>query len=284
MKTLTIFTPTYNRADELHRLYESLCRQSDGRFTWLIVDDGSTDNTESIVARWINEGRINIDYHKQSNAGKSQAHNVGVDMCRTDLFVCVDSDDYLTDDAVEQIHSCENALDQENCVGILAFKDVTTLASDVSYSTLYDAYTKHGLRGDTMLVYKTAVISKFSFPLFSGEKFVPESYLYDLLDTCGQLYILRRVLYKCEYLPGGYTSNMARLLCNSKQAYMAYIEQRLRLHSRPGKERFLDSIRYMAMAKVAQKKSPVLSAPYPAYAALAWLPAMVFYYKRYRGL
>ena len=83
---LTIFTPTYNRAYILPKLYESLIKQTNKNFIWLIVDDGSDDNTEDIIKKWKEENYIDIEYIKQHNQGKHIAHNTGVDNCKTELF------------------------------------------------------------------------------------------------------------------------------------------------------------------------------------------------------
>ena len=108
MKELTVFTPTYNRAYTLGRLYESLCRQSNKNFEWLVVDDGSKDGTEELIKSWQSEEKISIRYIYQENGGKMRAHNRGVKSTETELFVCVDSDDYLVDDGIEKILSFWN--------------------------------------------------------------------------------------------------------------------------------------------------------------------------------
>ena len=101
MKEITIFTPTYNRLYSMKRLYRSLINQTNKDFIWLIVDDGSTDKTEEYVREWINNNKIEIRYLYQKNQGKQVAHNLAVENCNTDFFICVDSDDYLTNNAVE---------------------------------------------------------------------------------------------------------------------------------------------------------------------------------------
>ena len=101
--TLTIFTPTYNRAYTLHLCYESLKRQTSKDFVWLIVDDGSTDNTKEVVENWISENEVSIRYHYQDNQGMHGAHNTAYELIDTELNVCIDSDDYMPDDAVEKI-------------------------------------------------------------------------------------------------------------------------------------------------------------------------------------
>lgn len=103
MKLLTIFTPTYDRAYILPELYHSLCKEPSDSFIWLIVDDGSTDNTQTLVENWQRENKIEIVYFKQENGGKMRAHNKGVELCSTPLFFCIDSDDQIATGAVEKI-------------------------------------------------------------------------------------------------------------------------------------------------------------------------------------
>ena len=289
-KLLTIFTPTFNRADCLSRLYDSLCRQSESDFEWLIVDDGSTDNTNSLVSTWILDNKISIRYFYQKNAGKSMAHNNGVQKTNTELFFCVDSDDTLVEDAVKVISQVWKQHNKNN-TGLLLKKfdltlkkSVTFIPKDVHESTLYDAYNSHGLKGDTALVFKTSVINKYEFPHFEGEKFVPESYLYDLIDTNGPLIIVDKSIYNCEYLNDGYTSNMMKLLCNNPKGYTAYISQRLSLHDKTFISRYLDSARYVAMMLTFNSKKILVDSVYPFYTILAFPLGYVLFLRKYKNL
>lgn len=110
---LTIFTPTYNRINELERLYSSLISQTDFRFEWLIVDDGSTDDTENMVVSWLDTSPFPIRYIKQPNSGKHVAHNLGATEASGEYFICVNSDDWLEPNAVETILHDITALDTE---------------------------------------------------------------------------------------------------------------------------------------------------------------------------
>lgn len=286
MELITVFTPTYNRGYILSQLYQSLVNQTNQSFIWLIVDDGSTDQTEQLVRQWIIESKIKIEYYYQTNQGKSMAHNRGVSLTRTELFACVDSDDYLASCAIEKILLVwENKT--ERYTGILAFKGyssgdpVTEIKnSNCESSTLKNAYVIHGLVGDTMLIFRTDIISKYEFPFFPGEKFVPESYLYDLIDQHGELILLKKVLYYCEYLEDGYSKNLARFLKNNPQGYLAYITQRLRF-DKTIKERFLDSIRYVAMGIVVGEKQIIRKSVYPFITFLAYPAGVLFYFYRW---
>jgi glycosyltransferase involved in cell wall biosynthesis len=290
MKKITIFTPTYNRGYILPNLYHSLTEQNNKNFIWLIVDDGSIDQTERLVAQWISEHKVNIEYYKQSNQGKSMAHNKGVALTKTELFTCVDSDDYLSKEAIESVLLLWETKKSEIITGILAYKGYSNekFVTDIKdktceKTTLKNAYACHGLVGDTMLIFKTDVISKFEFPHFLGEKFVPEAYLYDQIDQQGELLILKKTLYYCQYLEDGYTKNMAKLLLNNPNGYLAYIRQRLKFDENL-KEKFLDSIRYIAMSIAAGEKNVIEKAVYPLFAMLTYPMGILFYFYRYRGI
>lgn len=285
---ITIFTPSYNRAKTLPRLYHSLLQQTNQDFCWQIVDDGSIDETEILVQTWINEKKIPIRYFKQKNCGKPMAHNKGVELTETELFVCVDSDDYLAENAIEEVIQCWKSA-KKNDVGILAFKatidkPLTRIQNggNGKRTTLKNAYDHLGLVGDTMLVFRTEIIKKYKFPYFNGEKFVPEGYLYDQIDQEGQLILLEKPLYICEYLEDGYTNNMAKLLKNNPKGYFTFLRQRLSIDKTP-REKFLDSIRYVAMAK-AHNMPIIKNAVYPMYAFLAYPAGLLLYHKKYRGI
>lgn len=230
---LTVFTPTYNRYELLKRTYESLKSQTCLDFTWLIVDDGSTDDTKSLVETWVNEGVIPIRYYYTENGGKMRAHNKGAELCDTDLFMCLDSDDWLTGTAVSDIYECADKISGENIAGIVAHKgkNETEPLYDVDfpkgeeYSTLYGLYLK-GFKGETTLVFKTEVLREFPFPEIDGEKYVPEDYVYDKIDMKYALLILPKIITVCELVESGYTDSLRALKRNNKKAWYLYYEQR----------------------------------------------------------
>ena len=148
---LTVFTPTYNRAYILPRLYESLLKQTDKNFEWVIVNDGSTDNTKKIIEEWIEKDKIVIRYYEQENQGKPVAHNKGVEKAKGEIFTCVDSDDFLVDNAVEIINSKWDECKSNNmCIGIVGTcigldgKPVGTgMPLNIKNSTLRNLYNKY---------------------------------------------------------------------------------------------------------------------------------------------
>lgn len=282
---ITIFTPTYNRAYTLRKLYNSLCNQINKNFEWIIVDDGSTDNTRKLIQNFINDKKIVIRYFYQKNSGKSMAHNKGVELATQELFTCVDSDDYLTNDAVEIIlNRWEKVRGKQ--IGIVA-KRMFSSGENITTATIKDketfilrkVYENKSLLGDTFLIFDTKVIKNFYFPKFDEEKFVPEAYLYDQIGEVGEVSFLNKGLYICEYLVDGYTQNMDKLIANNPKGYRCFVEQRINLDSSL-KSKFFDLIRYESISFVIKKnyifKGHILGS------ILAFIPGYVLYKKRFK--
>lgn len=283
---LTIFTPTYNRKDLLNRLYISLQKQTSKSFVWIIVDDGSTDGTQDMVNQWEKASDFKIKYLFQKNQGKSAAFNKGIDMTETELFLCVDSDDYLSVDAVSRVLECWEYCKDDN-IGILARREVTRVPGDMVTgvrTNMLDAYRVHHIKGDTMIVHKTEVLKKYKFPQFENEKFVPEAYLYDKLDQQGTLFFLNEVLYHGNYIEDGYTRNMARVIKCNPLGYEAFILQRLSLE-KTFRHVFFDSIRYVAIEKVMRRnvRQILHNTPHIIETIMAYPFGCVLYGYRYKG-
>lgn len=220
---LTVFTPTYNRAYTISKLYESLCRQTCPDFEWLIVDDGSTDNTEQLIAGFIDERKINIRYFKKENGGKHTAINLGVRNANGDLFFIVDSDDYLTNDAVEWVKKEFPAIQDERYSGLSGIRispDGNKIGSK-SYFEPIDSdpalVGRYGIYGDMSEIYKTSILRQYPFPEIPNERFCIESYVWLQI---GRKYVMRyyyKGIYVCEYLPDGLTASNVRIRMQSPQ-------------------------------------------------------------------
>jgi len=228
MKKITVFTPTFNRAYCLYQVYESLLRQTSTNFTWLIVDDGSTDNTKELVDLWIDENKISIQYVFQENQGMHGAHNTAYENIKTELNVCVDSDDYMPDNAIELIENKWNKVSgNKNIAGIVGidiFKDGTIvgkpLPETIASSTLYDLYNKYKITGDKKLVLRTDVVKKYpKYPIFKRERFVPLGVLYLMIDQDYELACLNKPLCVVEYLPDGSSLNIFKQYKNNPQGF-----------------------------------------------------------------
>lgn len=208
---ITIFTPTYNRAHTLTRLYNSLLNQSFKDFEWLIVDDGSTDNTKPLIESFINENKINIRYYKQENGGKHRAINKGVLLANGELFFIVDSDDYLVDNALEIIQNEYKLIQTDNefagVSGRRIYPDEKLIGNEMKTSPIdanaLDIRIKYRITGDMAEVYKTDVLKRYPFPDFPGEKFCAESLVWNRIAQKYKFRYTNHKFYVCEYLPGG---------------------------------------------------------------------------------
>lgn len=229
---LTVFTPTYNRGYCLERLYQSLLKQKCKGFVWMIIDDGSTDNTKMLIKQFQNEGKISISYYYQKNAGKMMAHNKAVNLCWTELFMCLDSDDILVDNAIELIlNKWENRVHVGNICGIIAPRlmiDRNNKALPVfplknQTNTLGGIYSG-GYKGETALVFRTELIKRFPFPLEPGEKFIPEGLAYDKIDESYLYIVIPDPLMICAYQQDGYTQNIQKVyVANPRGSIKSFI-------------------------------------------------------------
>ena len=287
---LTVFTPAYNRADMLPRLYRSLCDQTCKDFEWLIIDDGSTDETAFVVQAFVNERKINIRYIKKENGGKHTAHNLALEEAAGEWFFCVDSDDLLASDAVEKLIKKLAHLKGED--GIIAYKEDLKgrLLSDpfpegVQKTQMYRLAVDYGCSGEFSLAFATNFARKFPFPVFPGERFVTECVVYDRMDQQGEFALLPEVITVCEYQADGYSSDASRLMKRNPSGYCLYFLQRIDLQSKRLK-RLITAGKYWCFRWICKRKELKYAGDHKALTALAVIPGLCFriYYKLFRGI
>ena len=227
MPTLTVFTPAYNRAHTLPRTYKSLLNQKCKDFVWLIIDDGSTDNTAELVREWqTNTNGFEIRYIYKENGGMHTAHNTAYANIDTELNVCIDSDDSLSMGAVEKIL---RKWDEVKCkgyaglVGLDADFEGNIIGKDFPKQmteTTLNGYYAAGGAGDKKLVYRTEIITQTPpYPVFEGEKYVALAYKYLLIDQQYKLAVLNEVLCDVEYQIDGSSNTMWRQYINNPQGF-----------------------------------------------------------------
>lgn len=212
---ITVFTPTYNRAKFLERLYKSLTYQHFKDFEWLIVDDGSTDNTYEVISKMIEENKITIRYYKQENGGKHRAINKGVELAKGKLFFIVDSDDYLVSKAIKTIEEkYPLIINRDEMAGISfrrGYSETKNIGSQKTFdnieATALDFRYKYKIEGDMAEVYKTEVLKQFKFPEIKGEKFCTEGLIWNRIAMKYKMIWISKIIYICDYLPGGLTDN-----------------------------------------------------------------------------
>ena len=288
-KTLTIFTPTYNSAYILPQLYVSLTKQTNRDFEWLIVDDGSSDNTEELVNKWIGEAFIQIRYIKQENGGKMKAHNTGTQNTDTELFFCVDSDDYIVESAVDIILNKWESLgisEKESLAGMVGYRGISAdvpigneFPINIERDSLGGFYQK-GLSGDTSLIFRTSVIKEFPFPIIGNEKFITEAYVYDQIDRIYQFCAIAKVLTVCEYREDGLTQNLLKVTFRNPCGYVAYNLQRGNF-AKTTRESFLFYVRASAFSKFTKKvRMPIFPSRKCLYMISCPFGVLFFLYKK----
>lgn len=268
MKQLTVFTPTYNRAFCLHQCYESLLRQSCTNFIWLIIDDGSTDETEEMVAHWIEIGKIDIQYHWQENQGMHGAHNTAYDRIETELNVCIDSDDYLADDAVEKILNFWNEYGSDQVSGLIALNVDTAgicigtkFPTQLTTSTLFELYNRYGVTGDKKIVYRTECTKKYRYPIFPNEKYVGLAYKYYQLDMKYELLLMNEVVCHVDYLPDGSSHNMFHQYVKNPRGFSFYRKTLMKLPFASNRFKFRQAIHYVSSSMLSKNKSFMKETP-----------------------
>lgn len=221
---VTVFTPTYNRASLLPRLFESLEAQSVPDFEWLIVDDGSTDETERVVNAF--HSSFPMRYIKKKNGGKHTAINLAVKQAAGELFFIVDSDDSLPTKSIEMICKYWNQVKCDasfaGVSGYMAHYDGRIVAYGGDYTVLdcnaLDFRYKYGMSGDMAEVFKTSVLCEYPFPEIEGEHFCPEALVWNRIAQRYRLRYFRKVVYYCDYLAGGLTDRIVNLRMESPVA------------------------------------------------------------------
>lgn len=212
---VTILTPTYNRDRLLRACYESLKKQTEKSFQWLIIDDGSVDNTTETVQKFIKEASdMNIQYFKKENGGKHTALNFSHPYIEGDYVLILDSDDTLTEDAVETVYREWAIYDNQEEVGIVTLLKGTSVDSPNAYAkderipVDIMGYKRVCVRSnDCCEVIRTELFCKYPFPVFENERFVSEGALWNRVSLSHKCVYVNKVIYLCEYLEDGLTKS-----------------------------------------------------------------------------
>lgn len=234
MSYITVFTPAYNRENTLGRLYNSLLIQDYKEFEWIIVDDGSLDNTEELVASWIKQRKINIRYYKQVNGGKHRAINRGLAHASGELFFIVDSDDYLLENSLSLVKKYyQDIKSNDDIIGLVGFRCHPNgqifgggLPKKTIDADIFEIHDKYNLKAvDKAKIIKTNEFRKFLFPDIKGENFVAESIIWNRMALNYKYRYIDEAIYVCEYLEHGLSYNSIRnRRKNSRYSCLLYNE------------------------------------------------------------
>lgn len=237
-KLLTVFTPTYNRANLIHKCYESLKRQTVKDFEWLIIDDGSSDNTRKVVQNWIGvETEFKIRYIYKENGGLHTGYNTAIDNLKTELAMCIDSDDYLTDNCIELIKQKWDSANAEKYAGILGldvFEDGKILGDRLSENVeeinLIDIITGYAkiTKADRKIIMRTDLYKEVApMIVFKGEKNFNPHYMHLEISGKYNMLVLNQALCVVEYQPDGMGANMWWQYYNSPNSFLEIRKQYL---------------------------------------------------------
>lgn len=229
--SVAILTPSYNRVETLERLYQSLIGQSCQNFSWLIVDDGSTDGTEHLVEEWIRQDKIRIIYRKKENGGKHTALNMGIKEVIESLTFIVDSDDYLTIDAVETVlqyaKKYEGVREKLRLCGFSFLRHDSKGKVNAAYfrkneqiGNYVDIRINGNIGGDKAEVFYTSVLKEFPFKEYPNEKFMPEDAVWVIMSQKYDMVHVNKGIYICDYLEGGLTRTGRSMKVKSPRGMM----------------------------------------------------------------
>ena len=283
MKALTVITTTFNRGYCIHQVYESLLRQTSDDFIWMIIDDGSTDNTRELITSWMNEAKLDIEYYYKPNGGMHTARNLAYEKVHTEINVIIDSDDWMTDDAVRCIVDFWNKHKTLKAYGIVAnniSKSGELIGSplplDVTACTLTELELTYKVKGDKKIILRSDLSKKYPFPEFDGEKFYPASFKYKMLDQDYNLLLMPEAICVVDYNQDSMTYNKFAQYQSCCRGFAHYRNEIIRLSKSP-KILIPAAIHYIAESHFANDKTYIRHSAKPLVIVFC-LPLGIAYY------
>ena len=274
-KLITVFTPTYNRAGLLHRVYESLVRQTNQQFKWLVIDDGSTDGTRTVVEGFIQENKIEIAYVYKENGGLHSGYNAAIARLDTELSVCIDSDDWLPDDAIERILKVWAARKADGIAGLIGLdyaangKLIGDHLTDGAIINPIDLLASKTNRGDKKYVVRTDCYKKVApMPEFPGEKNFNPHYMILKLSADYRFVAVDAPLCIVDYQPDGMTANQYMQYLNSPKSFAELRRVIMALPNVPIKYLLKTVIHYCSSSQLAHNRNYIKESPKPLLTVL----------------
>lgn len=219
---ISIVTPTYNRNKEIKSLYKSLIKQKNTNFIWIVIDDGSTDDTKKFFDKVINNSPFKVEYYYKKNGGKHTALNIAFKKLKTKLFCIVDSDDTLTNDAIQNVYEVYEQYNSKNVFGFVYLKGYTInkpvtekFNKDIFIGNYIKDVTNKMSAGDRFEIFYSELLSNHQFPIYEGEKFIGEGYFWNDISRNKNLVFINKIIYLCDYLTGGLTMQGRKMRINN---------------------------------------------------------------------
>lgn len=269
MERITVFTPAFNRASTLERTYKSLCGQTQKDFIWMIIDDGSTDNTKELVSEWQkNNNGFTIEYYYKKNGGMHTAHNMAYDKIMTELNVCIDSDDAMPEDAIESILLFWDKYGSNDVAGIIALDSTfngdiigTEMPIGITQASTSDLYNKYHAKGDKKFIYRTDIIKDTPpYPEFEGEKLVALGYKYAIVAQKYRMLLFNKVVCLVDYQLDGSSHTIIKQYMQSPRGFA--FEKAFEMQHSSGRIHLIKStIHYIAEMRIAGEKGYIRKSP-----------------------
>lgn len=237
---ISILTATYNRAKYLEKLYKSIVDNinNDYDIEWLIMDDGSEDNTEVVCKSFVNKKGLVVKYYKQENQGKMRAINNLSKYVTGDLWIECDSDDYFVENALKIIAEKSTILQEnENLYALVFLKRESNeklsgnkFKSEDEDTTIFDLYFKKDIIGEKIILFKTEIRKKYKYILEPGEKFCTEARMYHEMDLHYNVRCFNNIIIEGRYQADGYTKNINRVFMTSPNGHFEYFKAILKFN------------------------------------------------------
>lgn len=260
---LTIFTPVFNRGHLVRRVYDSLCRQQSFGFEWLVINDGSTDETDDVLKDIIGHHELpfEINYISRGNRGLMRTINQALDLAKGELFCRVDSDDYAKDNLVSSIQKYWPSIADDYQICSLAFLSQDEHSQTVGYHPFADLQrcnftdyrSRFGGVGDRNEVMKTAVFRLFKFPEFEGEKFCPEGLVWNRIARKYDALYVPEAIYVKESTSDSITADIYRYLRRNADGVTLYYIEIVKDKSQPVKYRWINAVKYYRYSTVSKR-------------------------------
>lgn len=219
---ITVLTPTYNRGNYLRKLFESLCKQTRKDFKWLIIDDGSQDETNQLIKEFVRVADFKINYIEKENGGKHTALNIGFNVIDTYLTFIVDSDDIITEDAIETIYNAIPQISSDNLCGVAFLRGYSKtecigniFPKDGAIDNDITIRLKYNISGDKAEVWRTDILRQYQFPVFDKERFQGENYVWWQIARKYNMLYRNKIIYITKYLAGGLTKSGRAMRLNN---------------------------------------------------------------------
>lgn len=283
-RLITVFTPTYNRRELLGKCFESLMRQTSYNFIWLIVDDGSTDGTADYVSVWTEKaaGSFDIRYIKKENEGLHTAYNTAIALTDTELFVCVDDDDFLTDTAIKDIEDFWTEHRTPDVAGIVALNRTEKEnilgrpLPDIPFAHITELRCKYKCQNDLKMIYRTDELhADAPLPVFKGEKHLNPYYLFLKIDKRLPMLLMNEPVCVVNYQPDGMSTYIIR---QYRESPNSFAELRLMMMSMPTASPsfvFRNAVHYVSSMIFAGRKHLLTSATHKTAVILAFIPGVI---------